>query len=454
MAAGKTNAGVPTPAKLSKYDNSGSGLAATNVQDAIDEVNENIPSSLPANGGDADTVDGKHASDFATAGHNHDADYAAAGHNHDSTYAPKSHNHTVSQITDFPDSLPADGGNADTVDGKHASDFASAVHTHNQATSDALGMVKIGYSENGNSYPVELDSNGKMFVNVPWTDTDTTYTSLKNPHSLKVQGNGTDIGSYDGSSAKTFNITPDNIGAAPSANGQYAVTTGGTGSAYTATVPGIAALTAGVSFIMIPNVVSESTSPTLNVNGLGAKSLKRRLSNLATSLQNGYNNTWLAAGKPFRVTYDGTAWIVEGHEKPAAADMYGLSASITELNYCEGVTSAIQAQLDNKAPLEHDHSDITYQQVFAYNFKYGYAMCNGNGVKRLVLDTANRKFAAGTEIELGTLPEAYRPSIYKIYHVFVMNASTSNQLFGRISIGTDGATNFVAYQNRAAGDDI
>ena len=33
------------------------------------------------------------------------------------------HQHAVSDITDFPTSLPANGGNADTVDGKHASDF-------------------------------------------------------------------------------------------------------------------------------------------------------------------------------------------------------------------------------------------------------------------------------------------------------------------------------------------
>lgn len=39
-----------------------------------------IPSSLPANGGNADTVDGKHASDFAAASHTHD--YAAANHTH------------------------------------------------------------------------------------------------------------------------------------------------------------------------------------------------------------------------------------------------------------------------------------------------------------------------------------------------------------------------------------
>lgn len=34
-------------------------------------VNIDIPTSLPANGGNADTVDGKHASDFAVANHNH-----------------------------------------------------------------------------------------------------------------------------------------------------------------------------------------------------------------------------------------------------------------------------------------------------------------------------------------------------------------------------------------------
>ncbi len=44
--------------------------------------------------------------------------------------AGKKHSHSVSDITDMPTKLPANGGNADTVDGKHASDFATARHTH------------------------------------------------------------------------------------------------------------------------------------------------------------------------------------------------------------------------------------------------------------------------------------------------------------------------------------
>lgn len=39
-------------------------------------------------------------------------------------------------------------------------------------------------------------------------------TSLKNPNSLTIQTNGTSLGSYDGSSSKTWNITYSNVGAA------------------------------------------------------------------------------------------------------------------------------------------------------------------------------------------------------------------------------------------------
>ena len=38
------------------------------------------------------------------------------------------------------------------------------------ATSGALGGIKIGFTESGRNYPVELSSE-KAFVNVPWTDT-------------------------------------------------------------------------------------------------------------------------------------------------------------------------------------------------------------------------------------------------------------------------------------------
>ena len=47
-----------------------------------------IPASLPANGGNADTVGGMSSTDFATASHTHSG-FATSGHNHDSAYIAK-----------------------------------------------------------------------------------------------------------------------------------------------------------------------------------------------------------------------------------------------------------------------------------------------------------------------------------------------------------------------------
>ena len=92
----------------------------------------------------------------ASGNHNHDdryytegkidgklADKADKGHNHDERYytedeanaklaekSDKGHKHSASEISGLPSSLPANGGNADTVDGKHASEFAGSNHNH------------------------------------------------------------------------------------------------------------------------------------------------------------------------------------------------------------------------------------------------------------------------------------------------------------------------------------
>jgi hypothetical protein len=61
-----------------------------------------------------------------------------------------------------------------------AADLGVAAGANNYSlpsgTSSARGGFKIGYSENGKNYPVEVLSE-QMFVNVPWTDANTTYSA-------------------------------------------------------------------------------------------------------------------------------------------------------------------------------------------------------------------------------------------------------------------------------------
>lgn len=103
---------------------------------------------------------------------------------------------------------------------------------------------------------------------------------------------------------------------------QRTITTAGTGEAYTATVPGITALKVGLSFTMIPHVVSTTNQPTLNVNGLGAKAIRQPLTTNTGATTAAALDTWLTAGKPVRVTYDGTLWKID-IPRPSATTLYG-----------------------------------------------------------------------------------------------------------------------------------
>lgn len=127
----------------------------------------------------------------------------------------------------------------------------------------------------------------------------------------------------------------------PVGNGFEIVTTAGDGAAYTATVSNIAALTAGVSFTMVPHVSSTSQTATLNVNGLGAKTLRRPLSANNVSTVAPATTSWLTANKPVRVMYNGTYWLVMDMAQPNAPDIYG---TVAIENGGTGATTAAAAR--------------------------------------------------------------------------------------------------------------
>lgn len=123
----------------------------------------------------------------------------------------------------------------------------------------------------------------------------------------------------------------------------HGIKTDGDGAAYTATVEGITALTAGAAFIMIPHTKSTTLAPTLNVNGLGAKELRQRSSANTGSSTHGDVEDWIVARRPVFVMYDGFDWVVEV-ARPYANSIYGTVAvekggtghdSISDTKYTE-----------------------------------------------------------------------------------------------------------------------
>ena len=83
------------------------------------------------------------------------------------------------------------------------------------------------------------------------------------------------------------------------------------GVAYTAEIDNLTELYPGLCLTMILDKTSASTAPTLNINGLGAKYFRQKLSTNTSTTTAGANDTWLVANKPFSVMYNGTYWVVE-----------------------------------------------------------------------------------------------------------------------------------------------
>lgn len=99
------------------------------------------------------------------------------------------------------------------------------------------------------------------------------------------------------------------------------------------------------------DAANSASSPTLNVNQSGAKTIRFRGASLTSSL------FYWAAGSVVDFVYDGTYWNMTGspHNYDSnttySLSSFGITASSTELNYTDGVTSNIQTQLNNKLSL-------------------------------------------------------------------------------------------------------
>ena len=145
---------------------------------------------------------------------------------------------------------------------------------------------------------------------------------------------------------------------AAGAGGIPVVTTAGDGTAYTATVKGASSLKVGMTVTIIPHAASTSATPTLNVNGLGAKEIRQPVSSSTETSVPGESESWLSAGKPITVMYDGTHWIAQ-RTRASATGLHGIvpvKSGGTGSDTAEGARANIGA-----ASIEHKHqaSDIS-----------------------------------------------------------------------------------------------
>lgn len=113
-----------------------------------------------------------------------------------------------------------------------------------------------------------------------------------------------------------------------SAGNRIVTATSTDGVSYEATVPYLDELYNGLEITIIPNMTSTVTNPTLNVNGLGAKSIRLPLSTNTSALTYPESVSFYTKDKAVKLMYcadfapDG-AWHTVDKQRTSAQDLYG-----------------------------------------------------------------------------------------------------------------------------------
>lgn len=225
---------------------------------------------------------------------------------------------------------------------------------------------------------------------------------------------------------------PDDIGGPPANVGPTPIVTTGDGAEYIATIEGVTELYNGLQFVMIPHTNSTTTSVKLNVNDLGAKIIRQRLTTNTSIGVVGATDNWIVANKPVTVTYNGTAWMVE-IPRADANNLYGTvkvenggvpgTSDVAEgavLRNVDGVPTwnELTAADVGAAPSSHTHtaSDVTSGTLGVVRGGTGKAthtsnaVLTGNGTNAVnnVATASGALFAtsANGAAKFGTLPIA------------------------------------------------
>lgn len=202
--------------------------------------------------------------------------------------------------------------------------------TYAKANTTTLGLVMIGYSENGKNYPVELDSSGKMYVNVPWTDTNTTYGVVGANGSTGLVKNGSTVTSASGYTACPI------VGGIPyykDTNTTYANMKAATASAAGAAglVPAPAA-GKQTSFLRGDGTWVVPTNTTYGLASTTANGLLRQLNGSTSSFMRG-DGTWATPpNTTYAVANESTNGLMAAADKKTVNRLIGVNTVTTLAN--------------------------------------------------------------------------------------------------------------------------
>lgn len=202
--------------------------------------------------------------------------------------------------------------------------------TYAKADTSTLGLVMIGYAENGKNYPVELDSSGKMYVNVPWTDTNTTYGVVGANGSTGLVKNGSTVTSASGYTAcpivsgvpyyKDTNTTYANMKAA---------TASAAGAAGLVPAPAAGKQT---SFLRGDGTWVVPTNTTYGLASTSANGLLRQLNGSTSSFMRG-DGTWATPpNTTYAVANESTNGLMAAADKKTVNRLIGVNTVTTLAN--------------------------------------------------------------------------------------------------------------------------
>lgn len=204
--------------------------------------------------------------------------------------------------------------------------------TYNQATADTLGLVKIGYDTSGKNYAVVLDGNGKMYVNVPWTDNNTTYTQATSDNlglvKIGYSANGKNYPVVLDGSGKMYvnvpwtdtNTTYSNMGAA---------TSSAAGSAGLVPAP---AAGKQASFLRGDGTWVVPTNTTYGLASTSANGLLRQLNGSTSNFMRG-DGTWATPpNTTYAVANESTNGLMAAADKKTVNRLIGVNTVTTLAN--------------------------------------------------------------------------------------------------------------------------